>query len=136
MRDVIAERLELLEDRTRQDEERLAELEEKSHLDEERILTLEEEKWRLNGGKGIFPGRADVEGRERKVVEPTPLWEEVSEKGTGFWAKVWDFGRKAGDTVDQTLVVPTEGAFPEERGNRAPPSQPPAVIKPRTADTR
>lgn len=130
MRDVIAERLELLEDRTRQDEERLAGLEEKSHRDEERILTLEEENWRLNGGKGIFPGRTDAEVRGRKVVEPTPLWEEVSEKGTGFWARVSDFGRKAretagaGDAVDKTLVALAEEKATQETspGNGAPPS--------------
>lgn len=136
MRDVIAERLELLEDRTRQDEERLADLEEKSHHDEERILILEEENWRLNGGKGVFPGRTDAEERERKIVEPTPLWEEVSEKGTGFWARVWDFGRRARETagvedaVDETLIALIEESPP---GNRAP-SSPSLAIKPKTAD--
>lgn len=113
-RDVIAERLELLGDRTRQDEERLAELEAKSHYDEERVLALEEDNWRLKGGKGVFPGRKSAEGRERKIIEPTPLWEEASENGTGLWARVWGFGRKVeekagvGDVFEKTLVVLTE----------------------------
>ncbi|KAF8469685.1 optic atrophy 3 protein-domain-containing protein [Kalaharituber pfeilii] len=57
--DVVTERLELLEERTRQDEERLK--------------ALEEEVWRLKGGRD----------EERKVVEVVPLW-EGGEK-TGWW---------------------------------------------------
>lgn len=141
MRDVIAERLDLLEDRTRQDEERLADLEERAHHDGERILVLEEDNWRLKGGKGIFPGRANAEGRERKIVEPTPLWEEVSERGPGFWAKIWAFNSKAEQTagiddgVEKALIVLTEEdktnreASPMERKNGATPSaRSPAVI--------
>lgn len=138
-RDVIAERLELLGDRTRQDEERLAALEEKSRHDEERVLALEEENWRLKGGKGIFPGRESAEGRERKIIEPTPLWGEDSEKGGGLWARVRELGRKAdekarvGDVVEKTLVVLTEEVKTSgevSRGNGAtPPARSPAVIR-------
>lgn len=141
-RDVIAERLELLGDRTRQDGERLAELEARSHRDEERILALEEDNWRLKGGNGVFPGRKIAEGRERKIIEPTPLWEEVSENGTSLWARVWGFGRKVeekagvGDAFEKTLVVLTEEpkfngeASPMEHKNETTsPARSPAVIK-------
>lgn len=141
-RDVIAERLELLGDRTRQDEERLAELESRSHRDEERILALEEDNWRLKGGKGVFPGRKSAEERERKIIEPTPLWEEVSENSTGLWARIWGFGRKVeekagvGNAFEKTLVVLTEEpkvngeASPMEHKDEATsPARLPAVIK-------
>ncbi|RPB14289.1 hypothetical protein P167DRAFT_534131 [Morchella conica CCBAS932] len=90
-RDVIAERLDLLEVRMRQDEERLAQLEEHGSLDEKRIIALEEEIWKLGGGKGVYPGHRG-ERKERKIIEPTPLWESVSDTGTSLWGKLWPFG--------------------------------------------
>jgi hypothetical protein len=88
---VIEERLDLLEVRMRQDEERLAQLEEQGSIDEKRIIALEEETWRLGGGKGVYPGHGG-ERKERKIIEPTPLWESVSDKGTSLWGKLWLFG--------------------------------------------
>lgn len=113
-RDVIAERLELLENRTKQDEERLAELELRSHYDEERILTLEEENWWLKGGRGVFPGREGLK-RERKIVEPTPLWESMSDGGTGFWAKLWRINdTKTADAIVDVLAAADEGMRAQE----------------------
>lgn len=109
-RDVIAERLELLELRMRQDEERLAQLEEQGSLDEKRIIALEEEGWKLRGGKGVYPGH-DGERRERKITEPTPLWESVSDTGTTLWGKFLSFGdRNEGKTANAEVDKKTTAA--------------------------
>jgi hypothetical protein len=87
-RDTVAERLDLLEQRNRQDEERLAEIEDINKVQTDRILRLEEEIWKLKGNKGEFKGEP-IGGRE---WTPTPLW-EPKEGQKGFWKKVWTLGR-------------------------------------------
>lgn len=136
-RDLVAERLELLEDRTRQDEERLAELEERTHHDEERILMLEEENWRLKGGKGTF----HAERKERKIIEPTPLWQEASEKGASIWTKILGLTGRAGgraegktgdvpEVTEKALIGPKEEGSPmERRSTTAVVARSPAIIK-------
>lgn len=138
-RDLVLERLELLEDRTRQDEERLVELEERSRHDEEQILMLEEENWRQKGGRGVFPGREHAEKKERKIFEPTPLWEEVSQKSSSLWTSIWGFGNRNEDDVgDKTkmafaVVNGTQQANGEESPtdyrNTAASSRLPAILK-------
>jgi hypothetical protein len=99
-RDTVAERLDLLEQRNRQDEERLAEIEDINKEQSARILRLEEQVWRLKGNKGEFKGE-QIGGRE---WTPTPLW-EPKEGQKGFWNKVWNLGRPG----EVKAEGPTEG---------------------------
>jgi len=85
-RDVVAERLELLESRTNQDEERLRQLEELDHQNEEHIHKLEEEIWKLKGGKGEYPHQAKK--RVREVVEPIQLWQAPKDERS-IWSRIW-----------------------------------------------
>lgn len=102
-RDIVAERLDLLEDRNRQDEQRLEELERRDRENQERLYSLEEEVWKLRGGKGKWPGHKNK--IEYKTWEPKPLWEpkEKSEGGLMDW--VWRFGQKTEAPTDAEKAV-------------------------------
>jgi len=90
-RDTVQERLELLENRKRQDEMRLEEQERINKVQQERLLALEREMWKLMGRKEEgFPGeKVDV-----KEWTPTPLWEKPKKKEGGYWERVWTLGRQ------------------------------------------
>lgn len=88
-RDTVSERLDLLEQRNRQDEERMGEMEAVEKELADRVFQLEEEVWKLRGGQGEFKGRP-VKGRE---WVPTPLW-EPKEQAKGFWRRVWTTGKE------------------------------------------
>lgn len=95
-RDMVADRLEELEERNLADEERLKRLEEQTREGEDRVLRLEEENWRLKGGKGEFPGRKI--SKDKRVAEEKMLAERcipvkiVKEKG--FWSRIWGLGKE------------------------------------------
>lgn len=115
-RDMVADRLEELEERNLVDEERLKRLEEQSREGEDRVLKLEEENWKLKGGKGEFPGRKISE--DKRVAEEKMLAERcipvkiVKEKG--FWSRIWGLGKEKVEDIreppDNALETTAEQA--------------------------
>ncbi|KAI5812197.1 optic atrophy 3 protein-domain-containing protein [Pyronema omphalodes] len=88
-RDVVTERLELLEQRKRQDEMRLEEQEELNKLQQEKLIELEKQIWILRGNREEdFPG-GEIRGQS---WTPTPLWEKPLKEGMGVWQRVWRLG--------------------------------------------
>jgi len=95
-RDMVADRLEELEERNLADEERLKMLEERTRGGEDRVLRLEEENWRLRGGKGEFPGRKISEDKrvaEEKILAERPIPVKIV-KEKGFWSWIWGLGKE------------------------------------------
>ncbi|KAI5799019.1 optic atrophy 3 protein-domain-containing protein [Geopyxis carbonaria] len=105
-RDIVQERITLLEDRNRQDEQRLAELEERDRKTEERVLSLEEQLWKAQGNKGDFPGKKNSE--IFKTWEPKPLWIEEKKPDDGMWKSLvmWVKGHKE-DTEAEVVLKNT-----------------------------
>lgn len=87
-KDVVKERLELLEERNKQDEERLEELERRDRRHEELLMRLEDELWKLSGGKGE---RKKHDKEKFREWEKKPLWTEKKKGKETIWQKTWDF---------------------------------------------
>jgi len=109
-RDMVADRLEELEERNLVDEERLMKLEERTREGEDKVLRLEEENWRLRGGKGEFPGRKISEDKrvaeEKILAERTTPVKIVKEKG--FWSRIWGFGKEKAEDIREPPENPPE----------------------------
>ncbi|CAZ84279.1 unnamed protein product [Tuber melanosporum] len=117
-RDMVADRLEGLEERNLVDEERFKRLEEQTRESEDRVLKLEEENWKLKGGKGKFPGRKISEDKrvaEEKMLAERPIPVKfVKEKG--FWSWIWGLGK---EKVEEDIREPP-GSTLEATARQAP----------------
>jgi hypothetical protein len=99
-RDIVTERLELLEQRKRQDEKRLEEQEELNKLQQEKLIELEKQIWILRGNREEdFPG-GEIRGQN---WTPTPLWEKPLKEGMGVWQKIWNLGRSIEDKTEEVV---------------------------------
>lgn len=103
-RDMVLERLELLETRERQVQERLEKQERETDL-KKRVLSLEEQLWKDKGGKGEFPGASA--GTAVKSWQPTPLWEPKSGLEKSFWQRVWGKEKITDEEVALTVHSPS-----------------------------
>lgn len=108
--DTVAERLEKLEERGRQDLERLVEMERREREVLEELWRVEVRLWEVGGRKGRRPELREVEGREWKVLE---LGVE-QEEGKGWWGRVWNLGKRG--EVGRVLTARGEG----EGGEKMP----------------
>lgn len=106
-RDIVTERLELLEQRKRQDEQRLEEQEKLNKLQQEKLIELEKQIWILRGNREEdFPG-GEIRGQN---WTPTPLWEKPLKEGMGVWQKVWNLGRSVEDKKEELVKEVKEAA--------------------------
>ena len=88
-KDVVQERLDLLEERNRQDEMRLEELERRDRSQEQVILKLMDEVWQLSGGKGEKPSQKKE--WEFTEWEKKPLYVKQVKGTPSIWKRTKKF---------------------------------------------